>query len=247
MRRKKLDQKKIRWWSITRITGIFTLIISVTIGIFGYLNQHNDQQKPNLFWADFYANIATELAGISITVLVIDSLNEFRETQRLREQLKREMGSYDNGIALRALRELRAYGWHMDGSLRDVNLSGANLQGADLSRANLQGAYLVKTNLKNSKLIEIDLQEAFLNEAELQNSHLNDANLYKVDLFGVNLSGADLSGANLSDANLSSANFTKAVVSLSQLERGRSLADLTLPDGQKYDARLLERLRDLNS
>jgi len=39
------------------------------------------------------------------------------------------MGSTDNGIALRAVRELRAHGWLEDESLRGADIIGANLQG----------------------------------------------------------------------------------------------------------------------
>lgn len=182
-RAKGYDRKQATKWSATRIVGAVALFASLVIGVLGYINQHGNGTRPNSFIADFYANVATELASISITVLIIDTLNERRETQRLKEQLIREMGSYENGIALRAARELVYYGWHRDGSLRNVNLSGANLQGVDLSRADIQGAYLVKTNLNNSKLTDTNFEGAFLNESNLQNAHLNGANLSNTDLY----------------------------------------------------------------
>lgn len=244
---KGYDRKKVVKWSATRVVGIIVLFASVLIGILGYINQHGNGIIPNPFIADFYANVATELASIAITVLIIDALIDRRETQRLKEQLIREMGSYDNGIALRAARELVYHGWHKDGSLRNVNLSGANLEGVDLSRADIQGAYLVKANLRNSKLIETNFEGAFLNEANLQNTYLHDANLSNADLYGVDLSGSDLSSANLDDANLCYTNFTRAVVSLSQLEKGRSMDGLIMPDGQTQDVWLLVRFKNLGS
>jgi hypothetical protein len=244
---KGYTRKQVVTWSATRIVGAIVLLASVLIGVLGYINQHGYGIKPNPFIADFYANVATELASISITVLIIDTLNERRETQRLKEQLIREMGSFDNGIALRAVRELVYHGWHKDGSLRNANLSGANLQGVDLSRADIQGAYLVKTNLNNSKLIDTNFEGAFLNESNLQNTHLNEANLSNTDLYGVDFSGADLSNANLDNANLCYTNFTKAVVSFSQLEMGRSMDGMIMPDGQKQDVWLLERFKNLRS
>lgn len=246
-RTKGYTRKQVVKWSATRIVGAVVLFASVLIGVLGYINQHGDDTKSSPFIADFYANVATELASISITVLIIDTLNERRETQRLKEQLIREMGSYDNGIALRAVRELVYHGWHKDGSLRNANFSGANLQGVDLSRADIQGAYLVKTNLNNSKLIDTNFEGAFLNEANLQNAHLNGANLSNTDLYGVNLSGSDLSNASLDNANLCYTNFTKAVVSYSQLEMGRSVDGLVMPDGQKQEIWLLERFKNLRS
>ena len=228
-------------WSTVRLVAALALLIAMLIGVSGYINQHSDRYKPDPFVADFYANISSELAGIAITVLIIDALNKRRETQQLKEQLIREMGSPDNGIALRAVNELRSYGWHNDGSLRGANLSKANLRGADLSRSDLKGAYLVKANLKEAYLIEIDLQEAFLNEAKLKNAYLNDANLFRADLYGANMVEADLSGANLSDANLSKSNFTGAVASFSQLAVGRSIEGAILPNGKKYELWLSEQ------
>lgn len=81
---KGYDRKKVVRWSATRIIGAIVLAASLLIGVLGYINQHNDGVKPNSFVADFYANVATELASIAITVLIIDALNERRETQKLK-------------------------------------------------------------------------------------------------------------------------------------------------------------------
>jgi uncharacterized protein YjbI with pentapeptide repeats len=64
--------------------------------------------------------------------------------------------------------------------LREVNLSGADLNGADLSEAYLFGA------------------------------NLNGADLSEANLYGADLIGADSSSANLSWANLFGADFTNA-------------------------------------
>ncbi len=70
-------------------------------------------------------------------------------------------------------------------TLRDADLSDANLRGANLRRA--------------------DLREADLRRANLRGADLGEADLRGANLSGANLSRADLSGANLSGANAQTA------------------------------------------
>jgi hypothetical protein len=97
---------------------------------------------------DFYANVAASLVTITIAVLTIDWLNERQAerqrtereelaerqriereqvaeqlaAQQLKAQLIREMSSSDNGIALRAVEELRAHMWFTDSVLKGAYL-----------------------------------------------------------------------------------------------------------------------------
>jgi hypothetical protein len=101
-------------------------------------------------------------------------------------------------------------------SLKDLNLSSANLEGANLSQAdlertnlqganlkgtNLQGADLGKTLLAGADLSKANLLGADLEKANLQGANLTNANLQKADLEKVNLTNARLDGANLQDAD----------------------------------------------
>jgi uncharacterized protein YjbI with pentapeptide repeats len=87
-------------------------------------------------------------------------------------------------------------------SLREVDLSSADLYGANLSSANLSRA---------------DLYGANLSRANLDGANLSRANLSSANLYGANLDGANLYGANLSRANLSSANLYGADLSRANL------------------------------
>ena len=69
----------------------------------------------------------------------------------------------------------------------EIDLGGANLQGADLNGANLQGA-----NLRVANLVR-----ATLRGADLWGADLNGANLRRADLRGANLLGADLRNTNV--------------------------------------------------
>jgi uncharacterized protein YjbI with pentapeptide repeats len=199
--------------------------------------------------------------GIGIAVLLIDLANERRESERLKAQLIREMGSQDNGIALWAVEELRAHRWLFDGSLEGENLyygvmsvltvrnpSGANLQGSNLREGNLQ-----RVNLHCA-----DLRGADLSWANLQKANLSRANLEHASMSLVNLQGADLTIANLRDANLYPANLQKtnlrgaklrgppilhsippisAIPTDEQLALADMLRHAEMHDGSRYDGR----------
>ena len=72
-------------------------------------------------------------------------------------------------------------------SMKDADLSEADLSGADLSRMNLSGANLSRANLTGAYLL---------------NANLSRANLSRADLSGANLTGAYLLNADLSGADI---------------------------------------------
>lgn len=62
-------------------------------------------------------------------------------------------------------------------SLRQADLSYANLSDADLSDADLTGAYLFRANLSGAKLFRANLAGAKLTEAKLSDTDLTGAKL----------------------------------------------------------------------
>ena len=139
----------------------------------------------------WFGSLNTEFAGAliltSLILFLVTIPAERKAEHQLKQQLIREMGGQDNGLALRAVKELGAYGWLTDGALKEANLTSANLAGVDLWDANLQGATLAN--------------------ASLQGATLAFANLAGVDLGDANLAGADLTSANLAEARLRDANL----------------------------------------
>jgi len=134
---------------------------------------------------DFYANMTVDCFSIAFAIFVIDQINERRERREFKAQLIRDMGNTDNGIALRAVANLRENGWLTDGSLRSVIFGRANLRyayladadltGADLSGANLEKADLTKTNLSNARLYKANLRNTDLTETCLDGAYLGKA------------------------------------------------------------------------
>lgn len=177
--------------------------------------------------------VAPELAGIVIGVVTIDYLNERRQEQQfrkqLKQQLKRDMLSGVRDFAVRAVDELTYYGWvdeileqvkdSLDGAILDgVKLSNARLNDARLRQASLKAASLFSANLQRAYLIGVDLEGANLQSAELCRARLSGANLQYANLMGANLQKADLTGANLQHASLMDANLQDAVLHRASLQ-----------------------------
>jgi len=110
-------------------------------------------------------------------------------------------------------------------TLRDADLSGANLRDADLWSADLRDA---------------DLRGADLRDANLICANLTRANLRGADLRGANLRGANLCYANLTDADLWRANLYGAYLG------GANLTDAILPDISWVIPGCLVRLNRIN-
>jgi uncharacterized protein YjbI with pentapeptide repeats len=147
--------------------------------------------------AALYVNVATSLLSIALTVLLIDRLYEHRDAIQQKKRLVWEMGSSDQALAGRAVKELRDAGWLNDGSLQDADLVQANLEGVDLSGVQLQRAKLSRCNLKRT-----NLSGAALDEANLDECVAEGANLKAASLTGASLRRAKLSAAVLDDADL---------------------------------------------
>lgn len=183
-----------------RVVSLVMLALALVGGFLGFQQAYPGTFNFGTFITAFYTQLSSELAGIAITVLLIDYLHERREEHRLRQQLIHELGSRNNDIADKAVYELRARGWLMDGTLENVDLHNADLTGANLANANLCHA-----NLLNVKLVDAELQNANLSEADLKD--------------------ANLKGANLQNANLWASNIT-----MEQLKQSYSYQGATLPD-----------------
>jgi hypothetical protein len=187
--------------------GIFLLLISILIG---FLNLYPENWEFADVIKDYYANVSTELIGIAITVLLIDALYEYRQNLQLKEQLIREMRSPDNGIALRAVEELRAHKWLFDGSLKGASLRKANLAGCNMKEAKLDGADFTGANLKNASFREASMELVTLSGANLEGAFLRGAKLYQAGVSGAILKNAILTSADLEGADFSGAIFNSA-------------------------------------
>lgn len=122
---------------------------------------------------------------------------------------------------LGAVKTLNELGWLTNGTLRKVNLVGANLsmiklkgadlQGANLYRANFYKSNLVGANLHKANLHEANLGRCSMDSADLSYADLSVANLHESKLYRANLRKANLWGAKFVSSNVVDADFTEAV------------------------------------
>jgi len=194
----KLWKRFTNWWTVPRMIGSLLL----GFGLLGPLvNTRALFSIPVL--GDFLLNMSSELAGIGITILVIDAASEQLVTEREKKRLVLQMGSPNNAFAVEAARLLKAQDW---GYNKDKSLHNANLAQADLSRGDL---------------INVNLQQADLSGALLRETRLNGANLQQANLNQAKLIGAELMGASLVDATMNDASLNNAVLSGADMRRAK--------------------------
>lgn len=135
-------------------SGLILVLIGIWIG--------------SLLFSDGYAtNVYTEILSVIATIVVLDQINQWRDTQRLQKRLLREISGQSNIRAKDAIDWMGHEKWlttkdniHL---LKETNLREAKLQGARLDYANLQN-----TNLQNAKLQGANLEGAYLQGANLR-------------------------------------------------------------------------------
>lgn len=189
----------------------------------------------------FLQSLVPEAIGIVFTVLLIDRIYQRREAKReegeLKAQLIREMGSTDNGIALRAVKELMARDWLFDGSVQNASFANADLRNATLNNADLSKSDFSNTDLRYIKLVDANLQNSWMLGASLTGANLNRTNLQKVELSRVDLRRAFLREAQLQDAVLNASDLTLANLQVANLQNA-SLTNVIAQGTMMATARL---------
>lgn len=149
------------------------------------------------------------------------------QTERL--NLIQQIKSGNHDLRDKAIERLRETGWLYDSSLKEIDLSHADLRGANLSEARLEWA-----NLNHANLQHADLTRTWLYHASLKQVNLNEASMRAVRLGFADLRGASLiqsdagkaefTGSDMSDANCYAAAFWETNLS----ETNLSNADLRM-------------------
>lgn len=244
----KAIHKEYKWF-YPFTAGIVILVIGFMLGAVWFKGTDDG--------LGYLTNLYTEVISIGVTLVILDRINEYRETQRLKRRLIREAGGQSNETAKSAVDWLRHEGWltGKDGLLKGADLDNANLEGADLREANLKGAILSFANLKGANLSfanlegaelqQANLEDAELSQANLEGAYLMPANLEGAGLFRANLKGAKLLYAKLEGAYLRSANLEGAKLQYAKLE-GADLRSANLKGAELRDANLEDaHLRDM--
>ncbi|MBC8170377.1 MAG: pentapeptide repeat-containing protein [Anaerolineae bacterium] len=139
------------------------LVIGIMIGmlipeLFRYIDE-----DPG----EFLQNLIPEALGLGFTLLILDRLNERRESRQVREQLLRQLHSYYNPVAMQALEEMRVLGYLSDGSLHNQDFRGADWRDANLYQTDLTGCDLRNTKIQKADLVDANLTDAQVSEDQL--------------------------------------------------------------------------------
>ena len=191
-------------------------------------------------WAGLLLNLGTELGGATITFVLLDQLLASRERSeaiqeeqtRLRLELIGKMSSDVREVAVAAADELRRQNWLLDGSLANIILRRANLEGANLANADLRGV-----NFHRATLNGADLWHANLADSDLSGSWLHNARLWDVNFENANLWQARMHGTDMRRANFESAEMNEARMNESDL-REANLKHANLQDAKLQSASL---------
>lgn len=193
---------------------------------------------------DYLMSLFTNVLSIFVTVFVLDELARRRD-ERINEQeakarLIREMRSIDNAISQLAVDELRAKGWHKDGTLRGKSLSGANLEGLRLHEFDFEGTNFSGANLQNTILYRANLSGCEFSGAKMQGVKMIESNLSNASLTAANLKGAILFQADCKSASFLNAYMKKASLLEANIQDAEYMETIEydmetrMPDNQLY-------------
>ena len=264
-RAKNYDDKSemAYYWLEANMGRVLLVVAFAGLGLWGYFLEGQEGLDRV---RDFIRYLGAEMAGIGIATVAIDALNEKRQRDNRKAQLKRQLGSQSRVVTEMALLELKHEGWLSDGTLREAELPRAELSEADLSGADLTKAILTKAvlnkailvqanltgaNLRNARLIEAKMQEATLPQTNLTEAKMNKADLTAANLTAANLGEANLTAAILWETVLDQTNLTQADLSqvkywtMAQLARAKTVQGATMPDGKRLEQEGSERAKGL--
>lgn len=207
-REQEIQQIHHRYADFYRIGGgLMLVLLGVWIG--------------SILFRDGYAtNLYTEALSVVVTILVLDQINQWRETQRTKSRLVREAGSRSNEVAIAAVEWLRAEHWlsGKTGLLKNAHLWSANLANSNLQEANLENAYMREANLENATAQSANFKGANLRRANLKNVQFGDAQLQHADMRNSDLGYAVFLRANLMNAKIEHSNFSGTNLRLANLK-----------------------------
>lgn len=215
--------------------GYFFLFLAIITIIIGYISQNGSFNLLGL-WNIMWANIGAEALSISITILIIDKLNNRRMSIAEKTKLIWEIQDAENSIANRAFQRLHKLGWlNVNSPSLECNFEGSELKDLRLHNANMNNFNLTQVNLENARISESTLINAKLYGAYMRASKLQFCNFRNADLRNADLSYSILRNADLRGADLTNANLTEAQLRYAVVDEKTILENITLPNGEKYD------------
>lgn len=201
----------------TRVLGIACLVLFIVLISFGFYSDSFTSETGKTAHG-LIVNFAFTLLGVALTVLVIDKLNDQRANSDLKRSLIRDLLLGDTAISRRAINELSSMGALADGTMRNAELAGAEIDTIDLTNSDLSEANLVGATFKNCDLANSNLSGTKMNDAFFEGCTFDTADLYSAKLIGTKFLQCDLREANFEKANPSNAQFVACQLTKAQRE-----------------------------
>lgn len=219
--------------SVQQMTLLVVVVMLAISLITALISLWLETDRTRQWYGDWFQGVSTEMIGAVVTTIfftfIVGAVQDQQAEVELKTQLITQLSSVINAEAVRASEELARRGWVKDGSLREVDLSFADLSGALLFVADLEGATMFSTTL-----IRADLTQANLSNANLQAVDMERAALEQASFAGSNLETANFKQANLRFAVFAGANLLNANFEQADLTGARFDTSTTLPDGSLW-------------
>jgi hypothetical protein len=221
--------------TVQQITLILMVVMVALAIITAIISLILETDRTRQWYGDWFQGVSTEMVGAIVTTIlftfILGAVQEQQAQTELKKELITQLGSTVNSEAVRAAERLAENDWIRDGSLRDVDLSFADLSGALLFVADMEGATMFSAILQRADLSSANLQDAFLQGVDFQEAVLEAVNFQSAVLEEANFRDANLKAANFSGASLLSANLEDADLANAQFD-----ANTILPDGMNWTA-----------
>lgn len=223
-----MGKRLLSGFNWVKVIGVLSLIT----GIFGLF----DILIPGI--EDLHMEVSTELFGIGLTVILIDSAYEFHNKKEKIEELILNAGSKVNEISIHSIEQLRRLNILSTDKMNGQTFWSANLVGAELHYSNLKNCNFGQTQLNNANFNQSNLTGSTFESANLSKASFHNAILKNTKLIMTKLDNTDFFEADFSGADCWSVDFRTCVnLTMDQLGEVSSLWHSIMPDGNVYDGR----------
>ena len=185
----------------TKVFGLLCLLLFVGLLGFSFVSDGYTSENGKSIHSVIF-NLAFTLLGVSLTVLVIDELNERRASLERKRYLLRDLVGCDEVIGGRAIIELNELGALHDGTFVGANIPKVNLDGIDLTHGQFSNSIIYGGRFSNC-----DFGQALLSGAQVNDTVFNDCSLEKTNFKDSKATDAIFKNCDMRDADFTGANL----------------------------------------
>lgn len=158
----------------------------------------------------FYSAYTGDMAVTGAVVLILNTLERLRETNRFRNSILLQLSSADPAIVENAIIIAKQQNWLTRGFFKRTKLNHVNLQGCSLNNAVFDKVDFSYANFSNAHLIKATFNGAILDNTNFEKTILRKAELYSASIHASNFDQAELDNAQMSKIHGTRGNFRNA-------------------------------------